>query len=127
MYSYCCLMYSYCCVMNLYCCLCTLIVMYVLFWVFRFIVLFCASFVCKCVLYYCHRVSTQLQLTNVYHIIYLLRKLRKDAATLRQYFCLILQTQNVFNTHVRKLRVVTSIYRSYELAEVLQMFVISLH
>ena len=39
--------------------------MYVPFWVFCFIVLFCVLFVCKCVLYYCHRVLTQLQLTNI--------------------------------------------------------------
>ena len=37
-------------------CLCILIVMYVLFCVFCLIVLFCVLFVCKCVLYYCHRV-----------------------------------------------------------------------
>jgi len=34
-------------------------------------VLFYVLFVCKCVLYYCYRVSTQLQLTNIsYHISY---------------------------------------------------------
>ena len=34
-------------------------------------VLFYVQFVCKCVLYYCHRVATQLQLTNIsYHIMF---------------------------------------------------------
>jgi len=42
-----------------------LIVMYVPFWIICFIVLLCVLFVCKCVPYYCHRVSTQSQLTNV--------------------------------------------------------------
>ena len=51
-------------------CLCILTVIYALFCAFRFIVLFCVLFVCKCVLYYCHRVTTQLVLTNIsYHIL----------------------------------------------------------
>jgi hypothetical protein len=41
-----------------------LIVMYVPFPVF------CVLFVCKCVLYYCHRMSTQFQL-NIYIYIYI--------------------------------------------------------
>jgi len=33
------------------------------------IVLFSVLFVCICVLYYCHRVATQLQLTNISYIL----------------------------------------------------------
>jgi hypothetical protein len=47
-------------------CLCILIVMYVTFCVFCCTVLFCVLSVCKCVLYYCHRVSTQLRLSISY-------------------------------------------------------------
>ena len=46
-------------------CLCILIVMYVPFWVFSFIVSFCVLFICKCVLYYCHRVATRWQLKYI--------------------------------------------------------------
>jgi len=52
--------------------LCIRIVIYVLFCVFCFIVLLCVWFVCKCVLYYFHRVSTQLQLSNTSYLCSLL-------------------------------------------------------
>ena len=38
------------------------IAMYVSFWVFCIILFFCVLFVCKCALFYCHTVSTHLQL-----------------------------------------------------------------
>jgi hypothetical protein len=45
-------------------------------WVFCFLVVSYVLFVCKCILYYWHRLSTQLQLTNIsykYIVPYLLR------------------------------------------------------
>jgi len=62
-------MYSYCYVVYSFVSLRILIVMYVPFWVFCFFLLFYVLFVCKRILYHCHRLSTQLQLTNMsYHI-----------------------------------------------------------
>ena len=50
------------------CCVVLCIVCFISFYVL---------FVCKCVLYYCHRVTTQLQLTNIsYHIIFPVENLR---------------------------------------------------
>ena len=51
-------------VIFMYFCCCVRSVLYILF----HCVVLCIV-LCKCVLYYCYWVSTQLQLTNIYHII----------------------------------------------------------
>ena len=56
-----------------FCKLCIFIVMFMYSYcyacsVLGIVSLFCSVY-CLCVLHYCHQVSTQLQLTNIYHII----------------------------------------------------------
>jgi len=69
-FMFCMLLFNFVNYVFLLLCLCIPIVTYVPFCVFCFIVLFRVLFVCKYVLYYCHRVSTQPQFTNIsYHII----------------------------------------------------------
>jgi hypothetical protein len=79
-------------------CLCILIVMYVLFCLLCFIVSLCVLFVFKSVLYYCHRVSTQLQLTNISYHIAVNNNLEESRNIIQYYQCLcILWEQNTNN------------------------------
>ena len=51
--------------------ICSIYIVCLFYALFVLIVLFCVLFACKCVLYYCNRVSNQFQLKNIsYHIIY---------------------------------------------------------
>jgi hypothetical protein len=69
--------------------LCILIFMYVQFRIFSFIVLFCVLFVCKCVLYKRHRVSTQLQF-NKYIISLIYIYIHKEPTWYNLAVCLLL-------------------------------------
>jgi hypothetical protein len=54
-----------CCFVYLCCFVFTCVVLFVSRVVLLLIVTFCVLFACKCVLNYCHRLATQLQLTNI--------------------------------------------------------------
>jgi hypothetical protein len=65
----CCSAYFLCCSMYfcVVCIFCVVLCIFVLFYAFFCCVTFSVLFVCICVLYYCHRVATQLQLKNTSH------------------------------------------------------------
>jgi hypothetical protein len=45
--------------------ICVVLLLFLLFYLLLAFVFFYVLFVCKCLLYHCHRVMTQLQLTNI--------------------------------------------------------------
>jgi len=55
----------------------------------KLIALFCVLFVCKCVLYYCHRVSTQFQLINIYIFRYFFDTLSRKTNVLQPELCFV--------------------------------------
>ena len=71
---------------------CILIVMYVLFCIFYFhCVVLCIVCVCECVLYCWHRVSTQLQLTNIsYHFTHTMTTMMMVVINFVQFLILFL-------------------------------------
>jgi hypothetical protein len=86
-------MYSYC-----------YVYVFLLFCMFRSgysvsFVLFCVLFVRKCVLYYCHRVSFQLQLNMSHHIISMVTRTRPYVTLYVQYIACLLLMSLVLNLH----------------------------
>ena len=63
---------------------------------------------CKCVLYYCHRVTTQLQSTNIYYIVSFIRKsllINPLNAELKSHLPLLLYLGAHHILHVSRIRV----------------------
>jgi hypothetical protein len=83
--------------------------MYVPFWVFCFIVLICVLFVCNCVLYYRHRLSTQLQLTNISLILYHLLQLSFHSVAV----VLTLEQRKQIRVNIRKRKNTKTQYKRY--------------
>jgi len=75
--------------------ICVVLLLLVLVYVLFVFVLFYVLFACKCVLYHCHRVLTQLQLTNIsYHISQIDLCLKSCKNLKQETFCLT-RKQNV--------------------------------